>query len=115
MDLWDAVAQCLFERFERQRLVEVLTELPRFDHSGEDIHEQREIDEAFFETDVGNICYPDLILMRNLKGFKQVASRFLRLQRFCGLTGTPLDRHQEIHLFHQASDAAGPNGVSLTL
>ena len=113
VNLRDAVAECLFKGFERQRLVQVLTQMPRFDHSGEDIHEQGEIDEASFETDVGNICYPDLILMTDLKVFKQIAPRFLPPQRFCGLTRT-LERYQEILLFHQSSDTAGANSVSLT-
>ena len=74
MNLRDAVAQCLFERFERQRLVQVLTDLPRFDDSGENIHEQADIDEASLKTNIGNISHPDLILMRDLKVFEQVAS-----------------------------------------
>ena len=70
------MAECLFERFERQRLeTQVLTELPGFDHSGENIHEQADIDEASLETNIGNIAYPDLILMRDLKGFEAVAPR----------------------------------------
>ena len=69
VNLRNAVAECLFERFERQRLAQVLTDLPRFDHSGENIHEERDIDEASFEAHISNIGHPDLILMRNLKGF----------------------------------------------
>ena len=113
MNLRDAVAQCLFERFERQRLVQVLTDLPRFDDSGENIHEQADIDETSLESDVCNIRHPDLILMRYLKGFEQVGPGFLPLKRFCGLTRT-LDGDQEIIIFHQPSDASGANGVSLT-
>ena len=70
MNLRDAVAECLFERFERQRLTQVLmTDLPSFDDSGENIHEQADIDETSLETNIGNICHPDLILMRDFKGF----------------------------------------------
>ena len=107
------VAECLLERFERQRLVQVLTEVPRFDDSGEDIHQQADIDKTSIETDVCNISHPDLILMRDLKGFEQVAPRFIPLKRFCGSTRT-LDGDQEIIIFHQPSDASGANGVSLT-
>ena len=47
MNLRDAVAECLFERFERQRLeTQVLTDLPGFDDSSENIHEQADIDET---------------------------------------------------------------------
>ena len=35
--------------------------------------EQAEVDEAFLETNIGNIRYSDLILTRDLKGFEQVA------------------------------------------
>lgn len=40
--------------------------------------------------------------------------RLIPLKRFCCLTRT-LDGDQEMILFHQPSDAPGPNGVSLTL
>ena len=74
MNLRDAVAQCLFEGFERQRLeTQVLADLPGFDDSGENIDEQADIDETSIETNIGNIAHPDLILMRDLKGFEQVA------------------------------------------
>ena len=59
MNLTDAVeTECLLERLERQRLVQVWTEVPGFDHSGENIHEQSEIDEALLETHIGNIGPP---------------------------------------------------------
>ena len=56
------------------------TDLPSSDHSGEDVHEHSDIDETSLETDVGNTADPDLILMRDLKGFEQIAPRFLRLK-----------------------------------
>ena len=77
INLWNTIAECLFKRFERQRLVQVLTELPRSDHSGENIHEEADIDETSVETHIGNIGDPDLILMRDLKGFEHVAPRFI--------------------------------------
>ena len=109
--LWDAVAECLFQRFERQRLIQVLTELPRFDHAREDIHEQAEVDETPIETHISNICHPDLIWTRDLKVFEQVAPRFLALKRLGCLTRT-LDGDQEIVFFHQPSNASGSNNVS---
>ena len=76
MNLRDAVAECLFERFERQRLeTQVLTELPRSDHSGENIHEQADIDETSIETHIGNIRHPDLILTRDLNVCEPVVPR----------------------------------------
>ena len=91
----------------------MLPELPRFDDSGENIHDQADIDKTSIETTVCNISHPDLILMRNLKVFEQVTPRFIPLKRSCGLTGT-FDGDQEMILFHQPSDAPGPNAVSLT-
>lgn len=85
MNLRDTVAECLLGRFERQRLVQVLPQMPRFGDSGENIHQQADIDETSIESDVGNIADPDLILMRDLKVFEQVAPRFIPLKRFCGL------------------------------
>ena len=72
MNLRDAVAERFFERFERQRLVQVLTDMPSSDEPSENIHEQAEINEASLETNIGNICHPDLILTTDLKGFKTV-------------------------------------------
>ena len=113
MNLWDAVVQCFFQRFERQRGVQVLTDIPSFDQSCENIHEQAEINEASLETNIGNICHPDLILTRDLKVFETVAPGFIPLKRFRCLTRT-LDGNQEIIRFHQPSNASAANGVSLT-
>ena len=41
----------------------MVADLPSSDHSGEDVHEARDRDEASLETDVGNIGDPDLILL----------------------------------------------------
>ena len=89
MNLKDTVAQCPFERFERQRLeTQVLTDLPSLDNSSENIHEQADIDETSIETNIGNICHPDLILTRELKVFEPVDPRFFTLKRFYRLTRT---------------------------
>ena len=45
------------------------------DQPGENIHEQAEINEAFLETNIGNISHPDLILTRDHKVFEAVAPR----------------------------------------
>ena len=40
----------------------MLTQMPvSSNHASEDIHEKRDIDEASFQADVGNIANPDLI------------------------------------------------------
>jgi len=61
----------------------------------------------------GDITDPDLIPMTDLKVFEQVAPRFIPLKRLCCSTRT-LDADQQIIVFHQPSDASGPNAVSLT-
>ena len=48
------------------------TDLPSSDHSGEDVHEQSDIDETSLETDVGNIAHSDLILLIDLKGLNSI-------------------------------------------
>ena len=50
----------------------MLTQMPRSNHASEDIYEQRDIDEASVETDVGNIADPDVIASGDLKGLKAV-------------------------------------------
>ncbi|MDE0316701.1 MAG: hypothetical protein OXM61_17585 [Candidatus Poribacteria bacterium] len=47
--------------------------MPPPDHASEDIHEQTNIDEVSFETDIGNIAYPDLITSGDIKVFKAIA------------------------------------------
>ena len=81
----------------------MLTDLP---NSGENIHEQADIDEASLKTNIGNISHPDLILNQ---GFQAGAPWTYPLKRFCCLTRT-LDGDQEIIIFHQPSEY----GVSLT-
>ena len=67
-----ALQQCLLQWFQRQRGIQMVADLPSSDHSGEDVHEQSDIDEASLETDVGNIGHPDLILSRDLKGLNSI-------------------------------------------
>lgn len=48
----------------------MLTEFPPFYHATEDIHEYSDINETSFDSDIGDIANPDLILMRDIKGFE---------------------------------------------
>ena len=48
------------------------TDLPSSYHSGEDIHQQSDIDEASVESDVGNIADPDLIRSTDLKTLNSI-------------------------------------------
>ena len=75
MDLRDASVQCCLQGFQRQRLCQLLTEFPPSDHAGEDIHEEREIDEVSLESDVSNIAHPDLIASIDLKGLQVIDPR----------------------------------------
>ena len=89
------------------------TDLPSLDHSGEDVHEQSDIDEASLETDVGNIAHPDLILSRDLKGLNSIDPGVSTFKGACGLTDT-FHRYREILFFHQPGNTFIPHGVSLT-
>ena len=62
--------------------------MPPSYHSGEDIHEQRNINEASFESDIDYIAHPDLITFGDLKGFKAIDPRLWTFKRSRGLTGT---------------------------
>ena len=74
------------------------TDLPSSDHSGEDVHEQSDIDEPSLETDVGNIADPDLILSRDLKGLNSIDPRLWTFKGSRGLTDT-LDRDERFSSF----------------
>ena len=69
----------------------MLTEFPPFYHSGEDIHEHCDVNEASFESDVGDIAYPDLIASADVKSFESIDPRLCLFKRVRGLTGTPFD------------------------
>ena len=74
MNLWRlALAQRLLQRFQGQRLRQMLTQFPPSYHSGEDIHEQNDIDEVPLETDIGNIANPDLIASTDVKRLQVIA------------------------------------------
>ena len=45
----------------------MLLNLPTSYHLCENIHEYSDIDKVFFQTDVGNITYPDLIPSADVK------------------------------------------------
>ena len=88
---------------------QVLTEIPRSYHASEDIHEQREIDEASVEADVGDIADPDLIATTDIKGLQAILPRLPTLSGVGRLTRT-FDSDREIGFFHQPGDALIPNG-----
>jgi hypothetical protein len=113
MDLWHASVQCFFQGFQGQRLRQMLTQMPSSNHASEDIHEHRNIDEASVETNIRYIANPDLILATDVKHFESIHPRLRTFKRSCGLTGNPFHRYREILFFHQSSNAAIPNGVSL--
>ena len=79
----------------------MLTDLPPSYHSREDIHEHGDIDEMFFQTDVGNITDPDLIASRDIKIIHSIAPLTLSVQRLGRSTGTS-DQNREIIFFHLA-------------
>ena len=51
----------------------MLVDLPSSYHSSKDIHEHGDIDEMFFQTDVGNIADPDLIAAADVKILNPIA------------------------------------------
>ena len=77
----------------------MLTEFPPSYHSGEDIHEQSDINEASFEADVGYIANPDLIPATDVKHFESIQIGLRTVKRYRGLTGTPFHRYREILFF----------------
>ena len=91
----------------------MLTEVPPSYHPGEDIHEQSDINEASFESDVGYIANPHLIPATDFKVFEAIQIGLRPFKRSRGLTGKAFHRHREILFFHQSGDAAIPNAVSV--
>ena len=94
---------------------QMLTQMPPSNHASEDIHEKRDIDEASFQADVGNIANPDLIGGRNLKGLQAIhPPKPGCLRRSRGLTANPFDANRKVLFSHQSGNAFIPDGVSLT-
>ena len=91
----------------------MVADLPSSDHSGEDVHEQSDIDEASLETDVGDIAHPDLIRSRDLKTLNSIDPVVFSVKGSRGLTD-PFHRYREILFFHQPGNTFIPHGVSLT-
>ena len=91
----------------------MFTEFPSAYHSGEDIHQQSDRDEASLETAVRPIRNPDLIASRDLKGFEAIDPRLPTFTRSRDLT-RPLDGNREVLGFHQASNPAMSDAVSLS-
>ena len=90
----------------------MLTELPPSYHSGEDIHEQSDIDEVSLESDISNIANPDLIASTDIKRLQAIHIGTHTLNGGRGLTDT-FDSNAEVPGFHQSGNAAIPNRVSL--
>ena len=80
----------------------MLTDMPPSDHAREDIHEQREIDEASLETHISNIADPDLIASTDLKRLQAIHPRRHPFSGVRRLTGNPLDCDCEVRFFHQS-------------
>ena len=92
---------------------QMLTDLPASDHARKNIHEERDIDEASVEADVGNITDPDLITSTDVKVLNPIDPRL------CGFKGSrgsadPFDGNREAAFFHEPGDASMTDGVSLT-
>ena len=81
--------------FQRQRLCQVLTDVPPSDQASENIHKQTNIDEVSFETDIGNIVHPDLITSGDIKVFKAIVPGTHTRNGCRGLTGA-FDRNREV-------------------
>ena len=89
------------------------TEVSPSNHAGEDIHEQRDIDEAVLEADIGDVAHPDLIASTDFKRFEVVPPRLRSVSGVGRLTRT-FDANRQVLFFHQAGDAFIPNGVSFS-
>ena len=59
------------------------------------IHEQRNIDEAFLELDIGNIANPDLIASADVKVINSIDPRTHTVNGVGGLTDT-FDGNREV-------------------
>ena len=79
---------------------------------GEDIHEQRDIDEIALESDISHIAHPDLIASTDVKRLQAIHPRTHTRKGGRGLTDT-FDGNREVLGFHQSGNAPIPNGVSL--
>ena len=90
----------------------MLTEFPASYHSGEDIHEQSDIDEVSLEADVCNIANPDLIAARDVKRLNAIPPRMHTISGVGRLTSA-FNSNTEVLGFHQSGNTAIPNGVSL--
>ena len=78
----------------------MLLNLPTSYHLCENIHEYSDIDKVFFQTDVGNITYPDLIPSADVKIINPIAPLTLTGKRLSRSTGNPFDGNAEIIFFH---------------
>src|ERR1022692_764865 len=72
MDLRSGHQQGAFERGEREALIETAAQVPAAQATGEDIHEDREIDKFPLKANIGDICYPDLIRHGNFQVLHEV-------------------------------------------
>ena len=73
----------------------MLTQMPSSYHASEDIHEQTNIDEVSFESNISDIANPDVIASGDLKGLKSVDPGTHPLKRLRGLTDT-FDGNREV-------------------
>ena len=91
----------------------MLADLPASDHASKNIHEQRNIDEASVEPDVGNITDPDLIASADVKGLNPIAPG-VGCFKGSRSAADPFDGNREVGCFHEPGDASMTDGVALT-
>src|SRR4029077_2118774 len=64
--------QGTFEGCQREPLVEIASQVPTAQRAGEDVHEDRQVNELTAETDVGDVGDPDLVGPGNFQALDQV-------------------------------------------
>src|SRR5262249_1648068 len=72
MDLWGMMDQSGLQGIQGQVLIQRPTEIPASDGTGEDIHQDRQVDKGVLQSNVGDVCHPNLIGVSNNQAVHQI-------------------------------------------
>ncbi len=100
MNLWRALAESDFQRAERQVDSQTSAQAPAPYDPGEDIHDQRQVDELLAQSDVCDVRDPNLIRACDLQIDDQLGIARELMLTVGGLDRPPLDTANDLLLAH---------------
>src|SRR5215475_1282221 len=116
MDLWSPACKSAMQSLQRQLNAQARAERPTADDPGEDIHQDRQVNERpVAEADVCDVSDPDLIGPYDIEFLDQILVARERVARISSLFLDRLAPQFQAHLAEHSPHALAPDGLELAV